>query len=331
MKAVTINSFGGPEVFAVNDVAAPEAGPGQVRLQVRASSVNPIDTKIRSGAVPAVSPDFPAVLHGDVAGVVESVGPGVSALAVGDEVFGFAGGFKGHPGALAELMVVDARLVTKKPAQLSLEDAGGLAIVGLTAWEATIVRNTIQPGDHVLVTGGTGGVGHLAVQLAAMAGGIVTTTASTSAKAGLAEGLGANYIINYKEQDVLAAAQEITDGQGFQAIVETVGGPNLENSFAQLATGGHISCIASRATVDLTPLHGKAASFAAVFVALPVLTGNGIEHHAAVQQRLAQLIDQEKLELLCDERRFGFGEVGAAHAYLESGQATGKIILQNDF
>lgn len=123
MKAQVIQTFGNPSVFQIQYLPTPEVIPGHVLIQVKATSVNPIDTKVRSGFVPAVAPEFPAVLHGDVAGVVCAVGEGVSKFQVGDEVYGCAGGFKGTTGgALAEYMLADADLLAHKPKSLSMEE-----------------------------------------------------------------------------------------------------------------------------------------------------------------------------------------------------------------
>ncbi len=134
MKAMILEEFGEPDVFRMADLSSPEPARGEIMIRVAASSVNPIDWKIRSGLAPALAPDFPAVLHGDVAGTVEAVGPGVERFKPGDEVYACAGGVKGHGGALAEFMVAQADLVALKPATLTLTEAAVLPVVALTAW-----------------------------------------------------------------------------------------------------------------------------------------------------------------------------------------------------
>lgn len=141
MKSQVIQSFGEPSVFQLKEIPKPELKPGHVLIQVKATSVNPIDTKVRAGAVPAVAPELPAVLHGDVAGVVSEVGEGVTEFEIGDEVFGCAGGFKGTSGgALAEFMLADADLLAHKPKNLTMEEAAALPLVSITAWEALFNR-----------------------------------------------------------------------------------------------------------------------------------------------------------------------------------------------
>lgn len=196
MKAMVIEKYGGPEVFVEREVKTPEPAAGQVRIRVVASSVNPIETKIRSGLVKA-GPDMPAILNGDVAGVVDKLGPGVTSFSEGDEVFGCPGGTKGWQGALADYMVADVRLLAKRTPSMGLPlvECAALPLVFLTAWSALVERANIQSGEHVLIHAGTGGVGHVAIQIAKHLGARVATTVSTPEKAELARQLGADNII----------------------------------------------------------------------------------------------------------------------------------------
>ena len=173
-----------------------------ILIQVKATSLNPLDTKIRSGVFAKFPPEFPAVLHGDVAGIITEVGEGVTDFKVGDEVYGFAGGVKGTSGALAEYMAADARLLANKPKNLSFAEAAALPVVAITAWEALVKRANIGAGDEILIHGGAGGVGHVAIQLAKWLGAKVYTTVSSPEKAQIAEEFGADVVINYKEMSV---------------------------------------------------------------------------------------------------------------------------------
>ncbi|MDT3498994.1 alcohol dehydrogenase catalytic domain-containing protein, partial [Bacillus toyonensis] len=156
MKAQIIHSFGDSSVFQLEEVPKPKLLPGHVLIHVKATSVNPIDTKMRSGAVASVAPEFPAILHGDVAGIVIEVGEGVSKFKAGDEVYGCAGGFKGTTsGALAEFMLADARLIAHKPKNITMEEAAALPLVAITAWESLFDRAHIKPGQNVLIHGAT--------------------------------------------------------------------------------------------------------------------------------------------------------------------------------
>ena len=173
MQAIVIEQFGQPNVFESIDLPMPEILPHHVLIRVAATSVNPVDTKIRQGVVADIAPDFPAVLHGDVAGVIAAVGDGVDTFAVGDEVYACAGGVQGTGGALAEYLLADANLVAHKPKSLTMAEAAALPLVSITAWEGLIERAQLQPGQSVLIYGGTGGVGHIGIQLAKWAGATV--------------------------------------------------------------------------------------------------------------------------------------------------------------
>ena len=188
MKAYILRNYGPDAKFELADIPKPKLIPGHVLIKVKASSLNPVDWKIRTLGVP-FAPDLPAVLHGDVAGVVIEVGEGVTSFQAGDEIYGCAGGVKGHGGALAEYMLADAQLIAHKPETLGFREAAALPLVGITAWEGLFDRAQVQPGQSVLVHGAAGGVGHIAIQLAALKGATVFTTASSKRKGTLAYAL----------------------------------------------------------------------------------------------------------------------------------------------
>lgn len=316
MQAIRLNAFGPPENLQRATLPDPEPGPGQLLLNVEASSVNPIDTKIRAGAVPAISPELPAILHGDLVGTIAGLGSDVTGWDLEQRVWGCIGGVKGLPGALAEQVAVDACLVTRAPQKLSPAKAAALPLVGITAWQAIVERARIQPGQDVLIHGATGGVGHVALQLAKIAGAHVTASVSTKAKVPVAEKLGADAIVVGREPVGT-----------FDAVIDTLGGENLGRSLRQIRPEGTVVTIAARTSADLTPLHGKAGTLHVVFMLLPLLTGRGREHLGRTLERLAALVDQDKLIPLVD-RHFPFADTAAAHAHLESGRHTGKILLQ---
>ena len=146
MQAMVIDDFGGPEVFRQAQLPRPEVPANHVLIRVAASSVNPVDTKIRQGRLAAIAPEQPAILHGDVAGTVEKIGAGVEGLAVGDEVYACAGGVTGRPGALADFMLAEAALVAHAPESMDITDAAALPLVSITAWEALIDKARVQAG-----------------------------------------------------------------------------------------------------------------------------------------------------------------------------------------
>jgi NADPH2:quinone reductase len=328
MKAQVITHFGDTSVFETQELPIPELKPGYVLIRVAATSVNPVDYKIRSGRYQAMVSAFPAVLHGDVAGVVEAVASDVSAFKVGDEVFGCAGGIKTENGALAEYMLADARLIAKKPKSLSMAEAAALPLVSITAWEGLFVKTTLKPNQKILIHAGTGGVGHIAIQLAKWAGAEVYTTISSEDKAALAKSLGAKETINYREESVQDYVARLTNNKGFDVVFDTVGGENIDKSIAAIALNGHILTIQANSTHDLAPLHAKAGSLHVVFMLIPLIYNLHRERHGEILKRIATIVDEGSLKPLLDPHTFSFEEVGNAHALLESGKAIGKVVVQ---
>ncbi|WP_027417193.1 zinc-dependent alcohol dehydrogenase family protein [Aneurinibacillus terranovensis] len=330
MKAQVIREFGDPSVFQPAEIPKPEVKPGHVLIRVAASSVNPIDSKVRQGAVKGVSPDFPAVLHGDVAGVVEEVGEGVTSFKPGDEVYGCAGGFKGTGGALADYMLADSALIAHKPPSLTMREAAALPLVSITAWLALFDRANIQAGQNVLVHGSAGGVGHVGIQLAKWAGAKVYTTASSPDKLEIGKQLGADFTICYRDETVEEYVNKYTEGKGFDVVFDTVGGKNLDRSFEAAAMNGTVVTIAARSTHDLSPLHAKGLSLHVVFMLLSIVTGVNRERHGYILEQVTKLVNEGKLRPLLDAKTFSFAEVAAAHRHLESGKAVGKVTLVNE-
>lgn len=332
MKSQTIQSFGKPSVFQYEEISKPELKPGHVLIQVKATSVNPIDTKVRAGLVPSVAPEFPAVLHGDVAGLVCAVGEGVTEFKIGDEVFGCAGGFRETSGgALAEFMLADADLLAHKPKNLTMEEAAALPLVSITAWEALFNRSKLLPGQDILIHGATGGVGHIAIQLAKWGGAIVYATASSQEKMEIGTRLGADVAINYRQESVQGYVKSYTNGKGFDVVFDTVGGENLDRSFEAAAVHGTVATIATRSTHDLTPVYLKGLSLHVTFMLLKILNKDMRKHYGEILKKVARVVEEGKLRPLVDPNIFTFDEISKAHEYMESGKAIGKIVLINNW
>lgn len=327
MKVQAIAQFGEPSVFKTMELPVPEVIPGHVLIRVAATSVNPVDFKIRRGSAQAIAPAFPAVLHGDVAGIIEAVGEGVT-FNLGDEVYACAGGVKGLGGALAEFMLADAALVALKPSSLTMQAAAALPLVSITAWDGLIDRAKVHSGQTVLVYGGTGGVGHIGIQLAKWAGAKVFATAATDEKGAIARDLGADVAINYHKQTVEEYVEEHTGGKGFDIVFDTVGGKNLPNAFKAVALNGTVVSTSTSSTFDLSPMHSKGLTLHVVFMLIPMLHGIGREHHSHILSQLAQLVEQGKVRPLLDSQSFSFTDVAAAHRHAESGKTIGKVTLQ---
>ena len=328
MKAMLVNSYGEDAVFEAGNVKAPEIKSGHVLVKIAASSVNTVDTMIRKmGNELPLSPDTPAILGMDFAGAVEAVGAGVTNYSVGDEVYGCAGGLADLPGTLAEYIVADSNLIAHKPKNLSMREAAALPLVGITAYEG-LMRAGIKQGQKVLVHGGSGGVGHVALQLARHFGAEVYSTGGGDKQLALIEQLGATPI-NYKTETVEDYVAKHTNGVGFDLVFDSVGGENMANSFEASALNGHVATTVAMCELDLSVAHFKGLSLHVVFMLIPMLHNYKREEHAKILRNLAQIIESGSLKPVLDEKHYSLEEVGEAHARLESGQAMGKVVVEN--
>lgn len=333
MKAYITQKYGADGRFELAEIDTPEPGEGEILISVKATSINPIDNKLLRHEL-GFNPELPAVLHGDVAGVVAAVGPGAHSFEIGDEVYACAGGFIGTPGALAEYMPADESLVAHKPRSLSFAEAAALPLVVLTAWESLIDSANIQPGEHVLVHGGTGGVGHVGLQLAKAKGARVAVTVSSDEKAEIARSLGADDIVNYRDESVDAYVQRLTDGRGFDVVYDTVSGPVFGQSLSATRIRGRIVTVftgTESTTLDMMNAFIKAVTIHAQNMSVPLITGEGRVHHGEILQDAAGLADVGRLKPLIDPNRFTFAQANEAHALFESGKHVGKIVLDEDW
>lgn len=328
---MVIRSYGGPEVFEIADVKQPEVQPGYVLVKVAASSINPIETKIRSGLVPAITPSFPAILNADFSGEIVALGDNVPQWNIGDEVFGCAGGVGPLQGALADYMLVDSHLIAKKPPNIDHATAALFPLVSITAWEALKEKVHINTGDKVLIHGVAGGVGHIALQLAKEQGAIVYGTVRNQKQGNFAKELGVDAVIFSETESVEEYVSKYTDGKGFDVVLDPVGGNNLVNSFKAVKLNGSVCTTNGRVTLDLGIMHAKAISLHAIFMLIPMVHDIERERHGIILKNISSMIENNQLRINKDERQFSFHEVGEAHHYLESGKSFGKISLVNSF
>lgn len=329
MKAMVLERFGGPEVFTLADLPEPEPGPGEVLVEVRASSVNPVDYKIRDGRAGFLVERLPAVLHPDCAGVVAAVGEGVRNLGPGERVYAFANGLGGKPGALAERMTVDARMVAPMPSGLDFEEAAALPLVSVTAWFALVHAASVKAGDTVLVMGGTGGVGHVAVQLAKARGATVAAACGSEDKMRIAADLGADIVFNYRDTDPADLAGLAPGGQGFDIVFNTPGEPAIDAAVAACRFEGTILDILGEFPTR-PGFQMKWLSFKSIFAGRHIVTGADPARNGEIMRAFTDLVEDGSVRPLVDERRFGFRDVGAAHHYAEHGSPTGKVVLRQD-
>jgi len=293
---------------------------------MKASGVNPLDTKIRAGKASHAQQPLPAVLGVDMAGIVEEVGLGVTAFSRGDAVYGMVGGVGGLQGTLAEFIGVDADLLAHKPKNLSMRQAAALPLVAITAWEALVDRAHVGADQTALIHAGAGGVGHVAVQLARAYGAKVFATVSPDKK-NIAESSGA-IPIDYRSSSVEEYVAKMTAGKGFDIVFDTVGGATLDASFLAVkrSTGHVVSCL-GWGTHALAPLSMRGATYSGVFTLLPLITGEGRAHHGEILAHITALVEAGKLKPLLNDHIIAMADIDTAHALVESG-AVGKVVVE---
>ncbi len=316
MKAMVLNSFGGPQTFELLDVAKPVPGAGQVLVRVYATSINPLDYQVRRGDYADLVP-LPAITGHDVSGVVEAVGPGVTAFVPGDEVWYTPQIFDG-PGSYAEYHVAAESIIGKKPAALSHLEAASLTLVGGTAWEALVVRAGLRVGESILIHGGAGGVGHVAIQLAKAIGAKVYTTAR-EANAEFVRSVGADVLIDYETEDYVEAILRETEGRGVDVVFDTIGGNTLTRSPDVLAQLGRVVSIVDIAQPqNVIQAWGKNASYHFVFT----------RQNRGKLDELSALIERGQLRPHIGAV-YSLADIGLAHARLESPNngLQGKVVI----
>ncbi|KPG85078.1 zinc-dependent alcohol dehydrogenase family protein [Pseudomonas sp. RIT-PI-o] len=316
MKAMILKSFGGPDSFELSDVAKPVPQAGQVLVRVHATSINPLDYQVRRGDYPDLVP-LPAITGHDVSGVVEAVGPGVSAFAPGDEVWYTPQIFDGQ-GSYAEYHVAAESIIARKPSSLSHLEAASLSLVGGTVWEALTVRAVLRVGESILIHGGAGGVGHVAIQVAKAMGARVFTTVRED-NAEFARSLGADVVIDYTQEDYVEAIMRETAGHGVDVVFDTIGGDTLSRSADALAQLGRVVSIVDIAQPqNLVQAWGKNASYHFVFT----------RQNRGKLDELTALVERGQLRPHVGAV-YSLADIPLAHARLESANngLIGKIAI----
>jgi NADPH:quinone reductase len=253
MKAAFFDTTGTPEVIRVGELPTPEPKPGEIRVKILAASINPIDTYVRSGAAPMPLPK-PAITGTDFAGVVDAVGQGVTRFKVGDRVWGSNQGLLGRQGTCAEFACIEEKWAYPTPEGVSDEQAACCALVGITAHLGLFQRAKLEVKDFVFVNGGTGGVGSMVVQMAKVAAHArVICTVGSDEKATLARELGADWVINYKTEDVAARVKDATGGAGIDVWYETLPPGDFDKTVELMAPRGRIVVMAGRAARPVFP------------------------------------------------------------------------------
>ncbi len=326
MKAVVLRRHGPPDVLEPAELPPPDVGPDDVLVRVHATSVNPVDAKIRHAS--AVPHAFPLTLGFDVSGVVERLGARAEgSFKPGDEVFGSPNLFRA--GADAELVAVDYRTLARKPRTLTHEQAAALPLVSITAWEALHRRARIRPGETVLIHGGAGGVGHVALQLARLHGCEVLTTAGRDESVDFCRTFcGADEVIDYRKADFVARVLERTGRRGLRAVIDLVGGETFARSIDCVAVNGDLVTILGSETAGrATPLLYKNVTVHYEFMGIPAAHGIEPERHGELLAGIARLADRGLLKPHVG-RIVPLEALAEAHRAIETGHTLGKIVVR---
>lgn len=312
--------------FQKRERLIPDPGANEVLVQIAASGVNPLDTKIRVEQAAHARQPLPAVLGLDMAGTVEAIGANVTSFKVGAEVFGMVGGVGGMQGTLAQYIVVDADLLAHKPKNLSMLQAAALPLSIITAWEGLVDRAGVRAGQKVLIHAGAGGIGHIAIQIAIAFGAEVSATVS-SEKKHIVEAIGAA-AIDYRSTSVEDYVAASTRGQGFDIVYDTVGGATLDASFASVKQyTGHVISALGWGSHSLAPLSFRGANYSGVFTLHPLISGQGRVHHGEILARAGELAERGQLKPFLNERHFTTADIEGAYALVEKG-ALGKVVVE---
>lgn len=326
-KAVVVTELGGPEKLQMQDIElAWPGGPEDVLVELNAAALNPADTFFRQ--LGGYLDEGPFVLGHDGMGVVAAVGEAVTGVAPGDRVCFCNGGIGGTPGTYAEAAVVPCWQLAKVPDTIDDLTAAALPLVAITGWEALYDRAALREGEHVLIHAGAGGTGHVAIQLAALRGARVATTVSSTAKAELARDLGAELVINYRDEDFVTAARGWSGG--LDVALDNVGEEAMRATYAAMAPFGRVVTLMGVAPddADMTA-YNMNLTLHNVMMLTPMWQGltDRLKTQAEIVREALSMVAAGKLQIR-HAQTFALEQASEAHAYLESGAAIGKVTLK---
>jgi NADPH:quinone reductase-like Zn-dependent oxidoreductase len=312
MKAIQIYAYGGNEVVVLrSDVPKPVVSAGKLLIKMHAASVNPVDWKIRAGYLQNMRPIlFPFTLGMDFSGVVIETGQGVSTFKPGDAVYGMAGVFSGDTGTFSEFICADAAVTSLKPKNIDFSAAAALPMAGVSAWQALVDYMGLSKGQKVLIHGGTGGIGMFAIQVAKYLGAYVATTVSGINKK-LAKELGADEVIDYKEQSFENLLKN------YDAVLDTIGGETYVKSFQVLRKGGVIVSMLENPNDELIQRYGVRSIL------------EFTETNSDRLSKLAALVENTTIKIHIT-KVFPFQETSKALDYVQNHHPAGKVIIEGE-
>ena len=334
MKAAVIRVTGSSDVLQIEEIDKPLIeNDRQILIKMKAAGINPVDTKLRKqGSFSAEQ--MPVILGCDGAGVVEEVGLAVTKFKVGDSVYFCNGGLGAkNTGCYAQYAVIPEQRLAKKPESISFTSAAAFPAALITAWESLYDRGRLSANSKILIHGGAGGVGHIAIQLAKLKGAQVATTVSNSTKAKIAQDLGADRIIFYRDRDFVEDILDWTDGEGVDLVFDTVGHDLFFKSFAAVKIYGDIVTIVEP---DIKVGDFKLARSRNLRIGFEVLVTPEVKnlvkaqkHQTFILEESAKYIDQGKLKVYVSQA-YSLSQANQAHELVETGSVTGKVVLNID-
>lgn len=330
MKAILMTDKGSSDVLQLAEIPEPEISrPEDVKIKIKAAGVNPIDTKVRRNGIFYQQQPLYTVLGCDGAGEIVSVGDNVSSFKVGDEVWFCNGGLGKDLGNYAEYTVIDSRWLVLKPKNISFIEAAAMPLVLITAWGALFDKGNLQKGQTVLIHGGAGGVGHIAIQLAKLKGAKVISTVSSEEKARLARSLGADYTINYLENGFVDEVNRLTGARGVDLVIDTVGADVFKDSIAVTAYFGRLITLLDPGELLFAEARMKNLMIGFELMLAPMLKAldEPRDKHVTILEQCAQWVEQGKLKVHVSDV-LSLENVTMAHDKIEQGHTMGKIVLE---
>ena len=329
MRAVLMQEAGNADQLQIGEAEKPACAANEILVQIVAAGINPVDTKVRSNGL-FIAEGLPAILGCDGAGIVEAVGADVTRFEPGDPVYYCYGGLGQKAGNYAEYIAVPETYAAMKPDCLDFIDAAAAPLVLITAWEALFDRARINSGQKVFIHAGAGGVGHVAIQLAKLAGCQVATTVSSDEKADLVKQLGADLAINYRSENVSEALLAWTDNVGVDVAFDTVGGDAFNQLVAATRVYGDIVTILQvPADTDWKTIRLRNIRVSQELMLTPMLLGldDAAEHHSDILEQCGQFFDQQQLSIFVSET-LPLELAADAHRLVEAGGMSGKVVLE---
>ncbi|WP_276248080.1 MULTISPECIES: NADPH:quinone reductase [unclassified Haladaptatus] len=324
MRAIRYHEYGDESVLSLDEVPKPNPGAGEVRVAIEAASVNPIDAKLRSGLLEPTA-GLPHVCGVDLAGVVDAVGAGVTRLEPGDRVYGTGFGWK-DDGTYAEYAAVPAARLATLPDAVSFETGAAAALVCATAWRGLVTRGDLRVGETCLVHGASGGVGHVAVQIAVNAGATVVGTARGEEATAFVEGLGATAVVDYREDDLADAVRASLAGRPVDVVLDSHADKHIETDLAAVGRGGRVVVIGQGARAALTPERALAAMFDDADIRFMSIMAS-MDDQRRVLTAVSPLLAAGSIDPVI-EAAYPLAEAADAMAHAASPGVLGKIVIE---